>query len=100
MKGRDIDELLKHYITGEDIEVHMLKDPKQQALYYQMERLSEQYAKKFFHLHNSNTLTLWFLATKIYFFLHITKFLSVILISLFMLGVLLFIIILFTYNLT
>ena len=47
---KDIDKALKRYQVDEKHTVRMLDDPKEQALFYCMERLSEQYAIKFFSL--------------------------------------------------
>lgn len=47
---KNIDDAIKHYSLGEEYDVHMLPDPTEQALFYQMERLTEQYAKRFFNL--------------------------------------------------
>ena len=49
-KKSGIDDAIKHYNLSNEYDVHMLSDPAEQALFYQMERLTEQYAKKFFNL--------------------------------------------------
>lgn len=54
--NKDIDQAINHGVFGEKYDLHMLSDPSEQALFYQMERLAEQYAKKFFSIMFQNDI--------------------------------------------